>query len=90
MLTESEMELPTFAPCQTADYLEFYVVVAWPNGARARINHFGTLKDAQGWIARESANWLEIRAQTRLRAQSNEGENPIVLRAARTQILQAA
>ncbi len=90
MPTESEMELPTFAPCQTADYPEFYVLVAWPNGAQARINHFATLQEAQGWIARESANWLEIRAQTRRRPQSNEGENPIVLRAARTQILQAA
>jgi hypothetical protein len=80
------MELPTFIPCQTAGNLEFYVLVAWPNGGEMRINHFGTLQDAQGWIARESANWLRIRARPR----SKEGETPIIPRAARTQILQVA
>jgi hypothetical protein len=66
------MGFPTFTPRQNADHAEYYVLVSWPDGAAARINYFGTLEDAQGWIARESTNWLEFRAQTH----SLERESP--------------
>jgi len=84
------MELPTFTPCQTAANFEFYVLVAWPNGAEMRINHFTSLQDARRWIACESANWLGMRAQARPLRQSNEGENPGAPRAVRAQRLQVA
>jgi hypothetical protein len=89
-MVASDAELPTFSADQTADRLEFFVLIRWPNGAEARINHFGNWQDAQGWILRESANWLRIRSQTGPQAQSKEGENPIVPRAARARILRAA
>ena len=60
------MEILNFTPCLTVNRLEYYVLATWPNGAATRINYFGTLEEARGWIVRESANWLEFRAETRL------------------------
>jgi hypothetical protein len=86
MVTKGDMVLPTFRPCQTPDALEFYVLVGWPNGAATRINYFGTLEDAQGWIVRASANWLEFRADRHLL----EGAEAIIPREVASQYLQAA
>ena len=72
------MDLPTFAPYRATVRPEFYVHVAWPDGAVARINHFGTFEDAQGWIARESANWLRTRTQARARADGGENRTALL------------
>ena len=80
------MRLPTFTAHQVADSPEYYVLVGWPNGAAAAINHFATLQDAQGWIARESANWIEARAET----SSIEGVSQIAPRVIVAQISRAA
>ncbi len=81
-----EMEVPNFTPCQTADRLEYYVLAGWSNGAATRINYFGTLEQARGWIVRESANWLEFRAETHLL----ESAEATVHRGFAPQYLQAA
>jgi hypothetical protein len=80
------MGLPRFTTCLTADRLEYYVLVRWPNGDAARINRFATLQDAEGWIARQSASWLEARAETH----SIEREGPIAARVDVAQISRAA
>ena len=72
MLIKSETERPEFAVRQTADRLEFYLLISWPNGAEDRVNLFGYQQDAQHWIDRESKNWLPSRAQRQSRPQSNE------------------
>jgi hypothetical protein len=86
---ESDVDRPTFTPCQTADNLEFCVIIEWPNGGETRINHFGTWEAAKQWIARESANWTRMHPQTKPRPLS-ESESKIIPRPVRTQILQAA
>jgi hypothetical protein len=79
---------PTFAPL--ADGLEFYVRIVWASGVQARVDHFGTLQDAQRWIDRESENWLQIRGYARRCRQSDEDGKSIVSHKAYIQILQAA
>ena len=87
---ESEGKHPTFAVCGTADHLEFYVLVVWPNGDETRLSHFATRHDAEGWIAREFAYWLRFRAETRLCPPLVEGGDLSIPDAACAQILQAA
>jgi hypothetical protein len=49
--------------------------VNWSNDVSQRINYFGSLEDAQRWIIHQSANWLEVRAETQ-----SEVERPMTPR----------
>jgi hypothetical protein len=64
------MERPAFTPL--ADGHEYCVVVTWPNGRKSRINNFCASRDAQGWIERESENWLRLRSEGGESLRANE------------------
>ena len=40
-------------------FSEWYVLVTWPAGSKDRIDGFENEAHARGWIAQESAAWIE-------------------------------
>jgi hypothetical protein len=55
------MGRPAFTP--VVDGQEYSVLVTWENGGQSRIQHFRAIQDAQGWIDRESSNWIRTREE---------------------------
>jgi hypothetical protein len=49
---------PTFEVRKTADGMEFYILIVWPNGDLDRINFFRNREEAERWIEQESAAWV--------------------------------
>ncbi len=44
---------------------EWYVIIAWPNGAFEHVEGFWTERDAADWIDHESAEWLQRHPKSR-------------------------
>jgi hypothetical protein len=78
MLVKKEAERPAFFVRETADRMEHYVLIVWPNGAEDRVSLFGAQEVALMWIVRESENWYRMRAPRRSCLQSSEEENLMI------------
>ena len=50
---------PTMIPKSLGFFSEWYVQVIWPSGKKDRIDGFENEAHARGWIAQESAAWIE-------------------------------
>jgi hypothetical protein len=51
--------LPTFEPRPLGIFSEWYVQIVWPSGHKERVDGFKNEAHARGWIATESAAWLD-------------------------------
>jgi hypothetical protein len=60
-LTEAKRS-PIFEVRQLKCELGWYVRVLWPYGQEQHVNGFTSAGEAQSWIDRKSAGWLQSRA----------------------------
>jgi hypothetical protein len=50
---------PILTPRQLGFFSEWFVEVVWPSGRKERVDGFSSEAHARGWIAHESAAWID-------------------------------
>jgi hypothetical protein len=52
-------DVPTMTPHSIGFFSEWYVLIAWPSGYKEKLHGFKNEAHARGWIAKDSAAWLD-------------------------------